>query len=447
MPTPDRERPERATDRKDAAGAVAIPWRRKILFILATLVLVGAVQEVAFRLFFPFPEVSNFNRIRYSELDFLGDGYEEAVRGGIGNVVMRFRSGPDGFTFDHRLNLYGFRGPTFSIKPPKGRPRVLFLGDSFVEGQGAGEDGTIPAQFTRALGGGGKVEAINLGVVGAGFNDYVRLARDSVRLLKPDAVLLVVYANDLPSDRMTDEERKPPGRVRRANPFQPRALQVIRRLTHGYPVPKAIPSGPFPFFEAVPAPTNLLTRKEPPPGVAPRIVEAARRGELNPSLLWYASEIEEKLRRDPSIDGGAYEQLERIASLCRQRKVRLAVAYIPAHITVNPAYLDAMREMGADASSPTDLRIDPAYRVQQRHLRDITARLGLPFLDLTDEYILAEKNEGRMYWAYDTHCTPAGYRLAAEACARFWADGTTPRMLTDRDTARIAAGDWHATIR
>jgi hypothetical protein len=85
-------------------------------------------------------------------------------------------------------------------------------------------------------GGSGQVDAINLGVIGAAFPDYVRIARDGISLLRPDAVYLVVYANDLPAPPYPAEADLPPPEFPRLNPWVPRAVEVITALRHGRPM-------------------------------------------------------------------------------------------------------------------------------------------------------------------------------------------------------------------
>lgn len=58
---------------------------------------------------------------------------------------------------------------------PQGRPEAgtyLFLGDSFVFGQGLSDEDSVAAQFTQATG--GAIRGINLGVPGYGPNHFVR---------------------------------------------------------------------------------------------------------------------------------------------------------------------------------------------------------------------------------------------------------------------------------
>src|SRR5262249_32458140 len=149
----------------------------------------SAVQEAVFRVAFPLPEVGFFNRGYYARSLAPGPrGGEAGAGAGERSLTYRLEAEPDGVAFDPTLNVYGFPGRDFSIAPPRDRPRVVFIGDSFVEGVGASDRDTIPDQFTRALGGPRRVDAINLGMMGASLADYVRVARDAVPLLRPDAV-------------------------------------------------------------------------------------------------------------------------------------------------------------------------------------------------------------------------------------------------------------------
>src|SRR5262249_34808742 len=157
--------------------------------------------ELVLRQLFPVPEVVPFNRVAYTRLRLFG--LDEAVKQGMANVRLRWQSEPDGFAFDHTLNLYGFRSPHFTIDPLAGPRRVLLVGDSFVEGCGAADDDTIAAQFHKELDQ-APVEAINLGIAGNALLDSSRLIRDVLPLLKPEALFLIlepknVHAPDMPA--------------------------------------------------------------------------------------------------------------------------------------------------------------------------------------------------------------------------------------------------------
>lgn len=400
----------------------ASSFRRRCLFILITWSAFLVFQELVFRFLFPLPESTSFNRIDYTPLLYLWNTQfgDTKKHGGLSNVKLRCESEPDGFAFDHRLNLYGFRGPDFSIEPPRDGARVLFIGDSFVEGWGAADEDTLPQQFARAVNRDLRVEAINLGVSGTGFLEYSRLVTDGVRLLRPQAVYLVCFANDLPAPR-PPTELFAPARPEddRPSPCAPRATQVLRRLADGLVIPSRFLKGPIPFVEPVPGPSNPLSRAfYEPHGVDPQVLDAARRGTFNPWMLVGGSEMEKHLRHDFSEGGGVEGYLQPLNELCHNEGARLIVVYLPAHVTVNPLYVEAQDRLGGGYGPPGAL-MHPRYRAQQAHLASVTRALGIPFLDTTDDFVRAEQDQW-LFWPLDNHCNAAGYRLVAEICARHW---------------------------
>ncbi len=404
-------------------GRRPIAPRRRRAFIVILLAVFAAAQELLCRWLFPVPEVADFNRIHYTRLGLFGPGLSTTRRRGLSNVQVRWESEPDGFAFDHTLNLYGFRGPTFRIDPPEDRPRVLFVGDSFVEGCGAADADTATEQFQRILGVEHRVEAINLGVAAADFPEYALLVRDGVSLLKPRAVFLFLCANDLPAKPLPRAVTMPAPDFPRRNPWLPRALQVCNLYREGRAVPRRFPSGPYPFFDAVPAENNPLTFKKPPDGIDPAVLDAMRRGKANPWNAGVGSFYDSALRHDFRT-GGAREYLAHLASLCRPPGVRLVVVYVPHYAVINSLYLTAENHLGGPGFGGQTSLDHPPYRNQQAHLRQVCGELALPFLDTTEAFIEAEKT-ARLFWPIDGHCNAAGYRLLAEVCARWWVENTS----------------------
>jgi lysophospholipase L1-like esterase len=400
---------------------------RRLLFIVIILSFFLILQELACRWLFPLPECAGFNRITYTPIRLFGGALEQARRRGLANVRLRWESEPDGFAFDHTLNLYGFRGPDFPLDPPVNRSRVLFVGDSYTEGAGADDENTLPCQFARLLETRRPVEAINLGVSGTGMRDYSLIARDGLSLLRPKALFLVVCWNDLPTLPLPEDVQGPAPEFPRLNPWVPRAAALIARWRAGEVVARRFPSGPYPFMSPVPSAANPLTGLKPPPAdVDPEVLGAMRRGTANPWGFVMAKIHAKVLRHDYDRNGGVRDYLRYIASLCEQQGTRFVIVYIPHQVTVNPRYLEAQKRLGAPDYDPTKLD-GPAYRAQQRHVARVTTELGVPFLDTTEELIAAEKSGGPCFWPIDGHCNAAGYRLLAEICARFWVDGPGSR--------------------
>jgi lysophospholipase L1-like esterase len=397
---------------------------RKRLFALVVLAVILVVQEIACRWLFPLPEVDDFNRINYTPLAAYGESISSRQHEGLSNIKFRWESEPDGYAFDHTLNLYGFRGPDFAIDKPEGRPRVVFVGDSFTEGAGAAGDDSLPEQFRRLVAADKPADVINLGVCGIGFPEYVRLARDAVALLKPDVLFLVCCFNDLPTK--PEPPPTPSPEFPRHSLMVPRALAALARKREGRTLPSRFYTGPFPYLEPVPSLANILTRKFTPKGVDPAILSAMERGKCNSSLLIQAGAHEKLIRYDFSKGGGAELQLTYIAGLCKQANAKLVVMFIPIAMTANPIYMKEQWRLGAPPYK-VDRLDGPEYRSAQRHLREVTAKLGVPFLDATDELIAVENSGSRLFWPIDNHCNAAGYHVLAEICARHFKDGSLPR--------------------
>ncbi len=106
-----------------------------------------------------------------------------------------FRANPQWDGWEFELNSDGFRGP--ELDPPgDGLPTVLFVGDSFTWGIGAGP---IERCFVDRVGRAG-YRAVNLSVPGTAPNQYEALVRKYIARIQPDVVIVLLYlGNDFTS--------------------------------------------------------------------------------------------------------------------------------------------------------------------------------------------------------------------------------------------------------
>lgn len=96
------------------------------------------------------------------------------------------------------INSYGFRGPELNNGPPLDKMRIVVLGDSFTFGQGVSYAASFPAVLQERLRSAGvDAEVLNFGVPGHSPPQSFALAKARVLPLKPDLILLSVFANDL----------------------------------------------------------------------------------------------------------------------------------------------------------------------------------------------------------------------------------------------------------
>ena len=402
--------------------------RSGALALLATLLLC----ELAARAVFPLPEILNFNRVQFTPLWAFGGLDEVAKTGGnpsdavsyepqkpLRNVRIEWSSDPDGVAAPVTLNLFGFRGDTFPIEKPAGRERVLFFGDSFVEGVGAQDDETIPVAFEAALAE-RNLEVINLGVAGIELPAVAQLATVAIPLLQPDHVVVVVYHNDLPAPPLYHAGLPTRWAPLYPSPLVPRIAQAIYSLATGHTPALRYHRGPFPFFRPVPHPSNPLTSSDERFRHLPaEVLEAMRAGRLNPFLPDVAVRLEERLLLPLDDQSNGRSQLAYLQDLCEREAASLLVGFIPSNAIVSDAYRPYWEALGASFEHPS-LTV-PAFDAQAAALASGLRDLGVPFVDLTPPLREAEAKGERLYAEYDTHLRAAGYELVGQTLARRFA--------------------------
>jgi len=143
-----------------------------------------------------------------------------------------------GYEVTYRINSLGFRGTEISRTPPKGFRRLLVVGDSVVEGHGVEFKDTFATLLGRELHPQGW-EVVNVGVQGASPL-YYACNLDRYLNLHPDAILLLIFDNDLYEDRsresqyfklpdMDDSDALLSGEVRpSSSPFK--LVTLVRRM-------------------------------------------------------------------------------------------------------------------------------------------------------------------------------------------------------------------------
>jgi len=360
--------------------------------------------------------VLNFDRSHYSPVD---PRAVDAAPTSLGHASFTWISDPDGFAYEHRLNLYGFRDGEWPLRAADGTTRVAFVGDSFVEGFSTDAQETLPASFERrARAGGAAVSTQNLGIGGASLENYARLIRDAVPLFEPAAVVLVLYANDLVPVGFDPEELGDPFHPKRAEAWQPRLLGVVGEMRESGRAARRWVEAPFPYLPAVPDPRNPWSHERRATAlarfVAPEIATAMRGGRFNPALADWFSWARKALVQPVDLT-------PLLAALARQTAEagsRLFVVYVPAKSQVTDRYLAYQAEYSPPDSAAS--LTGEAYQVHGAWLARSCAGLEIPFLDLTAFLRGLEGSGPEQFWPYDDHLRPHGYRAVGEHLADWW---------------------------
>ncbi|MBL4708011.1 MAG: SGNH/GDSL hydrolase family protein [Flavobacteriales bacterium] len=253
--------------------------KNKIIFNLFYTLGLLLFIEIVLRICFPLPEFSNFNRINYQILDRKDDN-----SGYLRNIEMIWKSSLDtNYEFVHELNKYGYRDELdWEKKKKKGKKRILFVGDSFVEGMMSTADRTIPKGFEKAAQEEGvEIEAFNCGMMGIGLNEYIKFIQDAVPIFKPDELIMVLYSNDAPFQREFNPQI--PLKPSKRSIWKLRFLEILTHIKKEDPIPFVFAPEKRPFYKSVPDPGNpwtentLSLQKE----VSPKIAEAMKKGDFN----------------------------------------------------------------------------------------------------------------------------------------------------------------------
>ncbi len=293
--------------------------------------------------------------------------------------------------FSNRVtyNSLGLRGPEIG---PGGKDdtRVLFLGDSFVEGKQVGEDEVLTAVLSEVGRRAGlALEVINAGVSGHGTAEELLLWESIGRDLEPDVVILGFYPNDVRNNADRGTFVLAGGLPIRAG--EPR-LPKIRWI---YDVRKYLSSHSH-LYILIQETTD----------------ELERRGGMNDgagALL----ESEDVFARVPSpeVRDGWSLTLALLGKLREEVEAggaRFVVAVLPTRFQVDD---DLWREHAVSSGLEAS---DYDLRVPQRRIGEWSERTGAAVIDLLESF-RARNAANSFYFSLDAHWNPAGHRLAAES--------------------------------
>jgi len=300
-------------------------------------------------------------------------------------------------TVSIRTNELGFRGPLFSDSDTT-RPRVLFLGDSFVQALNAPYDSTFVARVARAL----PCQSLAAGVAGWGQGDELLWLKTYGLALRPDVVVLCVFlGNDLSVDNLARDHISSHGYTVDAHGIlggrdASRSLwsSLLERTVYGsdaYWILRARLAN-FAWFLR----TRLLHR------------ENFRHAPYLRSFLTIYERRPEERRNCYEI---FFDLLGQFAALAEEQHFRLLVATIPWDCTLYPSRFSQVVEDARRSRS----EYDPALADSL-----IGAYMGEHRLELVDlGAAFREHGDPRAAFSpRDGHFSPLGHRWAAEVLAR-----------------------------
>lgn len=313
--------------------------------------------------------------------------------------------------FIHSYNTMGFRDGEFTVEKKAGTKRIMFVGDSFMEGVMAQQDETIPAQFQMLAD--EKVEVMNFGMLGTGIINYLQLIADVTPVFKPDVVVLAIYANDFSvSDPGFPSSTLEP---QLSNPWTPRMVQLIKEWTRGYPVPPHW-NGSKPILPKIGEKRFPWPNKEMMLNSAkPKIVDAIVSGKMNPFRIDQLKRENRNLTTTVNLNSS----LGFLNYCSQQQGFEPLVVFVPSRNQVTDRYLHYDLECCLSCSSEVSFT-GPTFHQGTAVLKNECDQLEIPFLDMTKQIRQKEISGTSLYWNYDEHMRASGYRLIAEQIYQTW---------------------------
>jgi len=311
-----------------------------------------------------------------------------------------------------RFNRFGLRGPDVPLEGTAGVPRVLMLGDSFIEAKQVAEADTVAARLQVMTG----AEYLNSGTFDWGpVQQYLYLSHEGARF-RPDAIVQFFYLGNDVADNV------------------PRSRGELRRL--GFPAAGV---------DDDTGELELLPWTASPPTRADRVSEVL--GGTFATYRAYETGILDKVRYSQV---NPYPMERHLLDLFRDREpASLATAW-----RVVDALLGAIQAEGERIGAPTllvivptkwqvhaddwraflkhhDRGIDDGWDLDKpnRRLARLAEARGMPVLDLQPALRAAAAEGTRLYYAVDTHWTAEGHAVAARELARYLSER---RMLAVR---------------
>jgi hypothetical protein len=192
-------------------------WAWRFLLLGLSSLLVLAAAEGGLRLFLA-PRFTTIYRIDERYLHALIPGRSK---------IFRHLEVNGGRSILVRINASGFRGEP--LLPAGSATRVVVYGDSIVEAEYSALEETFPERLESALAARlrRRVEAVNAGVVGYGPDQVSLRMDDEIDRLRPDLVLVVIFADNDFGDLLRNKLFRPggSGALRRERPLISLALR------------------------------------------------------------------------------------------------------------------------------------------------------------------------------------------------------------------------------
>jgi len=305
-------------------------------------------------------------------------------------------------------------------------PRIVVLGDSFMEAYSVALDEAFHRRLARRLSTGREVTTINLGTGGYGTLQSLLAYREAGRAFSPDLVLLGFYVHNDVADDSIELQQAFGSRLRiDGRPFVDPSSRDWRVIPPDYE--KSVELFEAARHRIAHTSSSIVARSSLVWAVRSA---ASRLKDLLSGLAAGDTEAGDDLRRRAMARYGAQfceeppeytaawgitrRILERLDAEVTASGARLVVFDVPALYDVDPRRVDGRLGSALRAGEACHEEAPGHARLQ-----GITTELGIDYIDLLPGFRSAYREEGLpLHHESDRHWNAAGHALAAEIVAR-----------------------------
>lgn len=270
------------------------------------------------------------------------------------------------YRHDWILNKEGFRDDDFDLKLQKKSKNIILLGDSFLVGVGVGKNKRFSDLLAEKFG--SRIETFNLGKCSTGTIQQTEILTKYIDRIKPKAVVLFFYWNDINDNFQVLNRRKS------IRSEEPTAVEKQLNRLRVYQISRYL--------------YGISLRK------------------LNLWPIYYDIGLE-LLRKDGSISREAelgweytHNALLKMQSICQDRSTAFYVVYLPSSQQLGH-WSGVLRFENADPEKYDRFMLD-------KRLKLFCDSNRIEFVDLAPE-LDSLRNKNSLYYYIDLHFNEAGH--------------------------------------
>lgn len=301
------------------------------------------------------------------------------------------------------------------LPPPSGVKRIAVLGDSFTEAKQVNDADDYETRLERKFRDSGKnVEALNFGIEGMGTTQEYLTLKTYAMAYKPDLVIIQIYPfNDVYNNSpvLNPEAAAPYILISKdgKEEFVPaqdptKKLPLAFLSSHLYSYRWAVN-----MYYRIKHSLKLLSKGKS--SSKNQVIST----EKTPLVLQVYDENESRNEQWQEAWRVTEEMLRRVKNISEENHFKLLAFLVPASFEVFPEHRESSLPGLLSQHDEINKKWNIDLTFPRRRVAGILNKYSIPFIDLSDVFMLKGKEEPPYYIPHDEHFTLRGHEVAAEA--------------------------------